>query len=88
MSQTTTVNIRVDEDIKKDVEVLFNSLGLNISTAVNMFFRQSLMEEAIPFQSKLKHRHITLRERLKNFNGEYAFEEWNTGKDVGSEIIK
>ena len=42
--------------------------------------------EALPFQPK--HRHIPLKERLKDFHGEYEFEEWNTGADVGIEVIQ
>ena len=36
----TVISVRVDEDIKRDVESLYNELGLHISTAGNMFFRQ------------------------------------------------
>ena len=50
----SVISVRVDEDIKRDVESLYNELGLNISTAVNMFFRQSLRERAIPFPIKAK----------------------------------
>ena len=39
------VNVRVDEDVKRDVEKLYDSLGMNTSTAVNMFFKQCLMEQ-------------------------------------------
>ena len=88
MSQSTIVNVRVDENIKKEVEKLFENLGMNISTAVNIFFRQSLMEESLPFQPKYKRRHITLKERLRDYKGEYEFEEWDTGAAVGSEIIE
>ena len=62
-NQTTTVNVRVDETVKRNVEVLFDSMGMNISTAVNMFFKQCLMENAIPFQPRAK-RHISLKEAL------------------------
>ena len=61
--QTTTINVRVDETVKHDVEALFDSMGMNISTAVNIFFRQCLMEEALPFQPKAK-RGASLREAL------------------------
>jgi len=53
-NQTTTVNVRVDETVKRNVEALFDSMGMNISTAVNMFFRQCLMEKALPFQPRVK----------------------------------
>lgn len=51
MSQTN-INIRVDEDIKKQAEDLFAGLGFNISTAVNIFLRQSLSKRGLPFDVK------------------------------------
>ncbi len=43
------VNFRMDDDIKTRAEALFEELGLNLSTAINMFVRQSLREGGIPF---------------------------------------
>ena len=62
-TQTTTINVRVDESVKRNVERLFESMGMNISTAVNIFFRQCLMEEALPFQPRGNR--ATLSEALK-----------------------
>ena len=91
-----TVNVRVDENIKRDVETLFEGLGMNISTAVNVFFRQALEEQALPFQPKRK-QHKTLRQRMeehyrKDFDAilkenPYKFEEWDTGEPVGREVF-
>jgi len=63
VSTTTTINVRVDETVKRNVEVLFDSMGMNISTAVNMFLKQCLMEEALPFQPKVK-RNASLEKAL------------------------
>ncbi len=49
----TNITIRLDDDVKKDAEMLFSKLGLNMSAAVNVFFRQAVQEQAIPFQIKL-----------------------------------
>ena len=84
----TTVSIRVDEHVKRDAERLFTHLGLTLSSAVNVFFRQAIMEEALPFQVKYKRKHLTLEERLAGFDGNYEFHEWDTGAPVGSEIIE
>lgn len=46
----TNVNIRMDAEIKKEAEQLFDSLGMNMSTAFNIFIRQSLRTGGIPFQ--------------------------------------
>jgi DNA-damage-inducible protein J len=52
MSKTTNVTIRLDEEVKKDAEDLFRGLGMNFSTAVNIFARQSLRQGGIPFEIK------------------------------------
>ena len=48
----TNLTIRIDEDIKRDAEALFNKIGLNMSSAINVFFRQAVREQAIPFELK------------------------------------
>ncbi len=50
--QNNTVNItlRLDRDIKEDAEILFKELGMNLTTAFNVFVRQSLRLGKIPFE--------------------------------------
>jgi len=50
---TTNLNIRTDVDVKCAAEQLFNELGLNLTTAVNMFLRQAIRTGGIPFEVKL-----------------------------------
>jgi len=51
MSQTN-LTIRIDENIKREAETLFNRIGLNMSAAINIFFRQAIREQSIPFELK------------------------------------
>lgn len=48
----TNLTISIDEDIKREAENLFNKIGLNMSSAINVFFRQAVREQAIPFELK------------------------------------
>lgn len=48
----TNLTIRIDENIKKEAEILFNKIGLNMSSAINVFFRQAIREQSIPFDLK------------------------------------
>jgi len=48
----TNLTIRIDEDIKREAEILFSRIGLNTSSAINVFFRQAVREQAIPFELK------------------------------------
>ncbi len=49
---TTNLNVRVDEDLKKNAEDLLNDLGMNMSTAINVFLRQLVRVHGIPFEIK------------------------------------
>ena len=48
------VNIRIDDSIKDQGERLFSTLGMNFSTAVNIFVRQAVREGGMPFQITTK----------------------------------
>ena len=48
--KSTNLNIRVDSNLKKEAENLFKKLGLNMSSAINVFLAQSVREQAIPFE--------------------------------------
>ena len=48
-SNTTNVSFRIDSDVKSQADKLFSRLGLNMTTAFNIFLRQSIREGCIPF---------------------------------------
>ncbi|MDO4604755.1 MAG: type II toxin-antitoxin system RelB/DinJ family antitoxin [Helcococcus sp.] len=50
---TTNLNIRTDKEVKEAAEKIYSSLGLNMTTAINMFLRASIRENGIPFALKL-----------------------------------
>lgn len=47
---TVTTSIRTDSQLKKAADQLFAELGMNFSTAVNIFLRQAVREQALPFR--------------------------------------
>ena len=51
---TTNVSFRMDTELKAQAEALFSELGMNLSTAFNIFVRQSLREGGLPFQVRLE----------------------------------
>ncbi len=53
MANSVNVSIRIDSDVKKDSETLYAALGVNLSTAINVFLRQSLRTGGFPFEVKL-----------------------------------
>lgn len=47
---TANINVRVDSDLKKAAESLFNDLGLNMSAAITMFLKSAVNYDGIPFE--------------------------------------
>lgn len=54
MSTTTNFSVRMDSDIKKQCELLYGELGINLTTAINVFLRQSLRAGGFPFDVRLE----------------------------------
>lgn len=50
---TVQTQIRIEENVKKQATELFNQLGLDMSSAVNMFLRQTIMRGGLPFSVEL-----------------------------------
>ena len=50
---TTTINARIDEDCKIQAQDVLAKLGLSMSSAIEMFFRQIALHKGIPFEIKL-----------------------------------
>lgn len=64
----TTINVRLNDEDKRKFNELCNELGLNMSTAFNMFVKAMIREQGLPFEA-----------RVNNFNPETikALEETN-----------
>ena len=51
--KTTNLSLRMDADLKAQADALFNELGMSLTTAINIFVRQSLRQGGIPFEVEL-----------------------------------
>lgn len=66
MEKTSNINIRIDDKLKKEAEKLFNDLGINMSSAINVFLKQSVREQKIPFE---------IRKEYPNYDTDMAIAE-------------
>lgn len=48
----TNINIRLDEDLKKEFNLLCDDLGMNVTTAINIFIKRAVRDWGIPFEIK------------------------------------
>lgn len=50
----TNMNIRMNSDVKKQAQELFSSLGMDMTTAINVFLIQAVEYQGLPFEVKRK----------------------------------
>ncbi|MCX6579138.1 MAG: type II toxin-antitoxin system RelB/DinJ family antitoxin [Candidatus Aminicenantes bacterium] len=53
MSNTVTISAKIDQGLKKEVDSIFNSLGISATEAISMFYRMVKRQKGIPFQEKI-----------------------------------
>lgn len=74
--ESLTLNVRVDANDKKCFEQFCSNVGMNVSTAINMFIKAVLREQKLPFEIKANTLDETIYEKLK----EAELEMDNTSK--------
>ena len=74
--ESLTLNVRVDANDKKRFEQFCSNVGMNVSTAVNMFIKAVLREQKLPFEVKDNTFNDTVYEKLR----EAEFEMNSTSK--------
>ena len=83
MKNTTNLNVRVNEDLKRQAESIFNELGMNLSTAMNLFLRSAVRCGGIPFDLRLPNKPRSFGEMSEdefNIKMDKAFSDGAAGK--------
>ena len=78
------INIRIDDNLKEKAELLFDELGLNMSTAINIFIRQSIRQGGIPFEITTRVDPFFSESNIKIL--EESIKEANEGKFVSKSL--
>lgn len=52
--KATNFSFRLDKDLKKQVETIYGELGINLTTAINVFLRKSVSVSGFPFDVRLE----------------------------------
>jgi len=66
--ETTNINIRMDKALKEQAESLLSELGMNMTTAFNIFLRQAVRQGKIPFEISLHRPNAETVEALEESN--------------------
>lgn len=90
-NNTSAININVDSNVKKEATELFNSLGLNMSTAINLFLRKSINVGGIPFELKnpkpTRELKKALKEAKKIENEEILVKSFDNREDLKKSLL-
>ncbi|BDR55984.1 type II toxin-antitoxin system RelB/DinJ family antitoxin [Xylocopilactobacillus apis] len=74
MTKYSAVNARVDEKTKKEAEKIFSDLGLNRTTAINLFYKQVILKHGLPFDLKIEEPNARLKEAINNEKDDLSFD--------------
>ena len=85
MSNTTSLSIEVDQDLRQEAVALFSALGMSFSTAVNIFLRQAVQEKAIPFPIRLDEKR-QFHMLIDDMRATAASHGFMSDEDINSEI--
>ena len=91
MSKDSTLSLRIDSELKNEVETILNQLGIPMTTAITMYFNQIKMYNGLPFTPKIinKPRSIydyTNEELVNEF--EKSIDEFKDGKAYTIEQVE
>lgn len=86
------VNVRIDGEVKKAAEKVFNSVGLSASAAINLFYKQVIRTNSIPFELKADIPNEETLEALKEVEEMDKhpddFKKFNTTKELMEDLLK
>ncbi len=80
----TLVNIRMDEELKKNMEQTCQELGMNMTTAITIFAKKMTREKRIPFEMSVD----SFYSESNMAHLRRGVEALNTGKGVEHDMIK
>jgi len=61
MAKTAMIRARINPELKKDVENIFNVLGLSTTEAINLFYYQVKLHKGLPFEVKIPNKETERR---------------------------
>ena len=88
--KTANFNMRIEEQKKADAEKLYNTLGMTLPQAVNMFISQSLLVGGIPFDVRIprfnQETEAAMREAEDIAAGKIEAKSYNTARELFAEL--
>lgn len=88
----TNFNMRINKQKKNDLEYLYNSLGMSLPEAVNIFFEKSLLVGGIPFDVRLprynRETEDAMQEARDILSGKVEAKAYHSARELFDELDK
>ena len=62
--KTASVNVRIQENIKEEAEKILSQIGLSRAVAIDLFYRQIIMNNGIPFSLTVPNQQVPIRDTM------------------------
>lgn len=90
MAVTTPTQIRIDKNVKEQANELFANLGLDMSSAVNMFLRQCILRGGLPFAVEIprynRETELAMIEAREIMSGKLDARRYSSAKELFDEL--
>lgn len=87
MAKTAYINARVDKKLKADAQKILKEVGVNTSDAVDMFLRQVVMQQGIPFEVRIPNKKLR-REMRAIRAGKIGKRYTGSTKDILDQMLR
>jgi len=82
--ESSTLTVRTDKELKNKVGKILKELGLNHSTAINMFYHQVLSYEGIPFPIRIPNK--VTRKALENSRNKKNLTQYKNSEELFNDL--
>ena len=87
---SSTIQIRIDNKIKKDANKTFKNMGLDLSSGIKLFLHQVILSQSLPFKVRTVNGFTPEYEEKMNKETEYALKygkSYKTAKELHDDIL-
>lgn len=85
MTKTANLYARIEPDVKEQAETILNALGIPVSNAITMFYKQIILKNGLPFEVKLPEHPLNVSKMTKaqmNAEIEKGYADMQTGQTI------
>lgn len=91
MAKTANLYARIEPDVKEQAENILNALGIPASNAINMFYKQIILQRGLPFEVKIPEKKpmsmAALTEDQLNAELEKGYEDMLEGRTKSAGMV-